>query len=356
MPPKKKGIENEEDAQPAGVSAETMAAFDVLLKKHFEKAEAKLETRFNLLNTRLDGFETTLSKHGEDITSLGARVKAIEENSPNDAATGSKVKFDPEVTLIVAGLVYEENEDIKKKVHQLFQDGLGEKSVVADVLRLNGRGNHPGVVKVECSSLDEKIAILRKKQKLRDHPNDSYRKVYIRSAKSHTDRLIELNFKTLLREFPNGKDYYVTGSGRLTRRDDRGNWNDRPTQRGSERGYPGYYYEREPPWGDRQERDDGRWRDQGAWGYSERENPGAREKQHGFHRGGTRQRGRPRQMSRNMGNQQTGPQEEWPPVQRNLDAATNAPTHTLPRPNETSPPRPSSPLHRHSGDQSSEGE
>lgn len=46
-----------------------------------------------------------------------------------------------------------------------------------------------------------------------------YNKVFLRSAKSHTDHLIELNFKTLLREIPGGKDYFVMGSGRVMKRD-----------------------------------------------------------------------------------------------------------------------------------------
>ncbi len=59
----------------------------------------------------------------------------------------------------------------------------------------------------------KKIAILRLKQKLKDHPG--YRNVYVRSAKSHTDWLIEL--KTLLREISTGRDFFITGSGRLMR-------------------------------------------------------------------------------------------------------------------------------------------
>ncbi|CAH1272533.1 Hypp4873 [Branchiostoma lanceolatum] len=81
------------------------------------------------------------------------------------------------------------------------------------------RGSGPGVVKVKFRSVQEKIARLRGKQKLKSHP--IYEKVFIRSAKSHTDRLIELNFRTLLREIPGGKDYFITGSGRVQRRDGR---------------------------------------------------------------------------------------------------------------------------------------
>ncbi|KAI8514103.1 hypothetical protein Bbelb_084270 [Branchiostoma belcheri] len=44
-------------------------------------------------------------------------------------------------------------------------------------------------------------------------PSDAYERVHLRSAKSHTDRLIELNFKVLLPEIPGGNDYFVPEVG-----------------------------------------------------------------------------------------------------------------------------------------------
>ncbi len=43
--------------------------------------------------------------------------------------------------------------------------------------------------------------------------------VYIHSAKAHAERLIDLNFCTLLLEIPSGRDFDITGNGRLARRD-----------------------------------------------------------------------------------------------------------------------------------------
>ena len=43
--------------------------------------------------------------------------------------------------------------------------------------------------------------------------------MYIRSSKSHSDRLAELNLKTILSEIPNGNDYRILGNGRLVKKD-----------------------------------------------------------------------------------------------------------------------------------------
>lgn len=56
-------------------------------------------------------------------------------------------------------------------------------------------------MRVELKSTEEKVAILRLKQKWREEK-------------------IEINFKTMLKELPRGKEYFMTGSSRLIRRDD----------------------------------------------------------------------------------------------------------------------------------------
>ena len=42
--------------------------------------------------------------------------------------------------------------------------------------------------------------------------------MYLHSSKSHTDRLIETNFKTLLHEIPNGNSYRLAGNGRILKK------------------------------------------------------------------------------------------------------------------------------------------
>ena len=77
----------------------------------------------------------------------------------------------------------------------------------------------PAVIKCQLGSVAEKITVLRNKLKIKDH--DETKRVFIAKMKSHEERLIELNFKSILRELPNGNNYRMTGSGRLIdRRED----------------------------------------------------------------------------------------------------------------------------------------
>ncbi|KAJ0022556.1 hypothetical protein NQD34_014690 [Periophthalmus magnuspinnatus] len=126
--------------------------------------------------------------------------------------------FDPEVSVVVMGLPYHENENLAEKIKEIIENGCACDQVVTVVAleRLRARGSGPGVVKVAFASVKEKVAVLRGKFNLKS--NDKFKKVYIKTAKSHMDRVMEENFKVLLRDLPNGKDYYVSSNGKLLRR------------------------------------------------------------------------------------------------------------------------------------------
>ena len=58
--------------------------------------------------------------------------------------------------------------------------------------------------------------MLRSKGKLRD--SDRFRRVYLRSSKSHEDRLLEQHTYELLKLQGKADDYTFTGSGKLVRK------------------------------------------------------------------------------------------------------------------------------------------
>ena len=78
------------------------------------------------------------------------------------------------------------------------------------------RGKNKGVFKIQLKTCEDKIDVLRKKSNLRN--SVEFKKVYLCSSKSHTDRLIETNFKTLLHEIPNGNLYCLAGNGRILKK------------------------------------------------------------------------------------------------------------------------------------------
>ncbi|KAH3818022.1 hypothetical protein DPMN_119609 [Dreissena polymorpha] len=59
----------------------------------------------------------------------------------------------------------------------------------------------------------EKILVLRNKSLLKEKA--PYKNVYIKSSKSHAERLIELNARTLLSQLPQGSNFRVDANGRI---------------------------------------------------------------------------------------------------------------------------------------------
>ena len=83
--------------------------------------------------------------------------------------------------------------------------------------RRAARERAPGLVLVELRDLDDKKTELRAKMALRT--NYQYKNIYLRSAEGNTDRLIRLNFQTLLNHFHLTSEFRLTESGRLVARD-----------------------------------------------------------------------------------------------------------------------------------------
>jgi len=118
-----------------------------------------------------------------------------------------------------SGLPYEDGEDVLQKARDLIV-ALGEETnssvSVTAARRLTAYYDKPGLVKISFRSLTEKVSVLRKKMVLRH--NDTYKKVYLKSSKSHAERLIELNARALLRNLPDGKKFRVDANGRIRQR------------------------------------------------------------------------------------------------------------------------------------------
>ena len=128
--------------------------------------------------------------------------------------------FDPEVTLVPQGLK-ESGRDLLSDVKELVHEVLNEPEVtIKRVLRIASRNAYPGIVKIEVDSTQNKIKVLRKKGMLIEN-NGVYRNVFLRSSKSHVERLLELNTKKLLDELPNGNKFRISANGRLI---EKNNW------------------------------------------------------------------------------------------------------------------------------------
>lgn len=159
-----------------------------------------------------DYFDIEIVRITERCDKIDERVKKL-ENVQTQRET-----YDPETTIVVTGLPVEDDEDIVDKAAKLIRQGLGVRDVPpVRAMRLTSRDERPGLVKIQVDTLDNKIKLLKNKTKLKDNDYDN---VYIRSSKSHTDRLIELNFKKILEIVPGGDNLRLTANGRLIPKDD----------------------------------------------------------------------------------------------------------------------------------------
>ena len=126
-----------------------------------------------------------------------------------------------EVSIVAFNVPFTTEENILATVEYMLhdtQDGIGLRDIrVIRAERTPMRNGEPGIVKVELSNLDDKKFVLRAKTNLRN--TVKYKKVYMRGAQAHAERLNELNFKTILHDIPGGNRYRITGSGRLVYKD-----------------------------------------------------------------------------------------------------------------------------------------
>ena len=151
------------------------------------------------MQTKLDNFEATTKSHDKLIRQLNevhsARQVTVRE------------PYEPQVSLIASYIAYQaqvqvqvqQGENIEKKMEEMKHVHLelpNEKIVHCE--RTRPRDNRPsGVVKIELSSLNSKINVLRAKSKLKWV--EGFKHTHIRSAKSHVERVAERNMKTLLK-------------------------------------------------------------------------------------------------------------------------------------------------------------
>ena len=59
--------------------------------------------------------------------------------------------------------------------------------------------------------------VLRAKNNLEQHME--FRNVWLRGAKDHVERLIDINFNTVIKIIPAGNGYKVSGSGRIIKKE-----------------------------------------------------------------------------------------------------------------------------------------
>lgn len=201
---------------------ELQSSFDKKFDKFRNEFMASTDDKFKAMKS---DFDLELGRHQNQIDSLSRsidtlieRIQKVENLERPDwkQELASNPLNDPERTIIVSNLKQNQDEDILETATDLVRCLSDSASVVA-ALRLKSRLNgKPGLVKISFQSTEEKIEVLRRKRDLREV--DVYKSVFLRSSKSHAERLIELNAKTILNQIPSGNQFRITSNGRIVKK------------------------------------------------------------------------------------------------------------------------------------------
>ena len=128
--------------------------------------------------------------------------------------------------------MFEEGEDLEEKANVMMKRGLGLCDVpVVRAKRMRSYGNRPGVVKIQLQSLEHIKRVLRAKMQLKQ--SGDFSGVYLNPFHTHTERLMDMNFRTLLAKIPGCENMRMTAHGKLVTRGQQGNG-----RHGSQHGVP----------------------------------------------------------------------------------------------------------------------
>ena len=183
------------------------------------------------ITLKLDRGTARIDSWGNNISDLQSNVTDIEHScgSPKDSIANAKSRYthpypnplsDSDLTVIASEIPFMKGEEILSKAKSLIATpgrSVFNSLTVTTAARFPSRNlNKPGYVKISCQSLDEKVFVLRNKIKLKD--SAQYSQVFLKSSKSHAERLIEQNTRAILRKLPHGKTFRLDANGRVKQR------------------------------------------------------------------------------------------------------------------------------------------
>ncbi len=186
--------------------------------------EAKCNDKLRSLERYVEEQDTLIYRCFDDVET---RLESLE----------AKFYFDPEVTIIIQGIPSSSSEKTMNVADKLVTEGFGVSDItIVTAKRLLNKVDptKPGLLKIEVKDLEQKKRLLNNKRSLNNHQNRTDRDVYVRSSKSHVERILELNTQMLLQEIPTGYLFRLTANGRLIRKDNTRGYN-RPQN--NHRGY-----------------------------------------------------------------------------------------------------------------------
>ena len=183
---------------------------------------ATLTTTVNgLENKIMEAVRTTVKQEtkqiSEDLALFKGRMDNMEARLNELTGNAGTDFFNMNTSVVIINLAQHDNENTAVRCQELL-DTLPVDATVVKAQRTKSRGGKPGLIKCQLTSLNEKISVLQNKKSVKEI--EEFKHVHIARMKSHEERLIEINFKTILKDMPNGSNYRFSGSGRLVSKSD----------------------------------------------------------------------------------------------------------------------------------------
>ena len=171
--------------------------------QYVTKKIEEIDRKQDSILDRVDKIEKLVDHHELDIRQLNQEYSTL-KHSMEGVKSKMQQEFDPDVTLVVTNPPSDRINDYNWAVDLVHMLG-GQKDMIVNTLRACN-GNR-GILKIELHSTADKVSILRNKPRLKN--TKVFEKVFVRSSKSHMERLMDLNFKTLLSEMLQGQSYHM---------------------------------------------------------------------------------------------------------------------------------------------------
>ena len=184
-----------------------------------------------------------------EISRVSVRIDGIEEKV-RKIEDSQHVEYDPNVSIIVSKLPVTPDEDVQQIAEDIVHNALQLPAVqVVRAMRLRQRDDRQGaeaqaaegqaaegqvaggqravrqrderapgppLIKVQFRTVEDKVAVLRVKRRLTS--SAKYSPVWLRSSKPHSERVMDMNFRTLLDILPGGNTYTVTSNGKIVKK------------------------------------------------------------------------------------------------------------------------------------------
>ena len=166
------------------------------------------------MNLQFAGLERRIDDLESEMNSLRSESGAgLVDTSVNNS----------ELTVIATNLPVRNDRPLLETARDLISalgDDVSSRSKTTDVKRCPDRSTgKPPLLKIAFENVEQKVEVLRAKVNLKR--SRDFKNVYLRNSENHTERILELNAKTLLSELPNDNQYRVTANGRIVKKDNR---------------------------------------------------------------------------------------------------------------------------------------